>query len=559
MGKTRALVARLPLRLRGAAGALGRLSRDRSIWRELAPLALPLAMALWLRQAVADFAHGHVFRDTNMFDYAAWCMLHGERIYDRVATPDGPLVYILHAALQLVAPGSDDSAYRRVDLVCETLVAITITLLVTPRAPVQRLVWLRRATWAVVGGSLWLAKMVEFDFPASTQRESFYVTLGMLGLVLVYASADFSRRTATFMLWGGAYVVGWLAFGKQTLLVWSGLIVLAALLLPHNPDQPRAFRLKAVLGGIGLAMASAVAFIAIFGSLRGYWFWCFKYNYLYYQFHDALAPHDILTEDFVRDYFFAAALSLAGGLAAVMVGALPVRSVVLAVAPMANVGAAVAQVHGWRYHFVPAAFSAVFFFVYALAMAWTATSKDDAKREPRTLAAMGLTVLLAWPTLQQLLAAPWLHESEEHQGDPVVTDPHDAGRVLASFTRPDDRVFYFGDDPATPFDARRLPATPYIVAWMLDFHRGIREGYMAPSARLLAARDAMQRGLVADACKTLAQAPPALAIRDDSVGFKGKGLDYLLKLCPELAPVLSQRYRTLEVGSVHLYIRDDRP
>ncbi len=549
-------------RTRAVVRTLGVVAQDRELWRELAPLALPLAVAPWLNQAVAFFEHGHVFRDTNMFDYAAWCMLHGERLYQGVATPDGPLVYILHAALRilrLLAGGSDDSTYRRIDLVMETLVAVTITLLVTPRASTPRFVWVRRGVWAVMGATFWLGQMVAFDFPASTQRESFYVTLGMLGTVLVYASADFSRRAARWMLWGGAYVVGWLAFGKQTQLIWSAVVLGLALVLPDNPDQPRRFRAGAVAGGIALAFASALAFVAAFGSLRGYWFWCFRYNFLYYQFHDALAPHDILTEDFVRDYFLAAALSLAAGVSAGLLGILPARGVVLSLVPMVNVIAAIAQVHGWRYHFVPAAFSATFFLVYALGQAWAAGEVQDERRAVFRVYALGLLLFVSWLTIPKVLAAPWLHESEEHRGDPVVTEPHDAGRLLATLTRPEDRVFYFGDDPATPLEARRLPATPFIVAWMWELHRGAREGYMAPSPPVLAARDRMQEALVSQACGVLLAAPPAVAIRDDSVGFKGKGLEYVTKLCPDFANVLAARYRPYDVGSVHLYIRDDRP
>jgi hypothetical protein len=48
----------------------------------------------WLCVCARYYANGSVFRDTTMFNYASWCLLHGERMYGTVAVMDGPFCWI---------------------------------------------------------------------------------------------------------------------------------------------------------------------------------------------------------------------------------------------------------------------------------------------------------------------------------------------------------------------------------------------------------------------------------------------------------------------------------
>ncbi len=156
----------------GRRAAAAQALRTPQFWRDLVPLLPAAALVPWLYVAWGNYTQALLFRDPAMFQYAAWCMRKGERIYDTIATPDGPLIYLIHAGLQVFAKASE-SEFRRADLLFHVIIAFGTGALLAPRGALVR--WLAPITWGLLHASLWLAFIFSFDFGASVQREQYYV------------------------------------------------------------------------------------------------------------------------------------------------------------------------------------------------------------------------------------------------------------------------------------------------------------------------------------------------------------------------------------------------
>jgi hypothetical protein len=535
-----------------------RAAKSPRLLRELAPLVVPLAVAPWLAICVQNYAHGNVWRDTTLLNYASWCMLHGDRIYSTVSMMDGPLAFISHAILVLVG-GFDESAWRQLDLVFHVLVGGAIGVVLAPRARQYDLV--RKTVWFVVGASMWLTALSGFDFPASLQREAHYAGLGLLGIALVYRSADSSRRKAAVMICVGALLAGWTPWGKQTAGIYMLLAVLTAWLLPKDPAQPRWWRMRWAAIGVAISVVSILGFVAIFGSLKGLWTWFFAYNLDYYRFHDVTRYRDIVTAAWGHDADENAVLILMGGIAAIAVRALPARALAFVIAPMLELGSVVLQHKGWRYQFIPTDFCAQVCLLLALAQAWSAEVEAVPQRMVQGVAAVALSMYVAYTGIRVVESSVWLHEGESHLTDAATTDPIAAAKVLAEHTRSEDKVFHFGDEPAVLLFARRHPATQYIVPWMIDLMRHVTVGgdngvTPAQEARIRALEAHNQKD---DCAQVLADPPPALVFKDGSVSYPGTISDVFYGMCPAFKDVVAKRYHELKSGPFHIMLRDDRP
>jgi hypothetical protein len=548
---------RLSRALERATSAV-RFARDPLFWREVAPVGLAVALLPWLYICLHNYAHGTVWRDTTMYTYPAWCVLHGERLYDTVAVPDGPLAIIIHIFMVLVGDTKEE-LWRQFDLAFHIGVGAALGALVA--RPARRFAVVRRVSWAIVGVAMWLTQLMAFDFPASTQREAYYCGMGMLGVVLVYASSDRSKRVAQWMLFGGALLAGWTFWGKQTAGIYLALAALTTLVLPSTPGQPLKWRLRWVAIGAGASVVSILAFVVLVGSVRGMMLWYFRYNLEYYRYHDIAKMTDVLGFGWGRDGYNNAGIVLVVGLTAIAARVLPLSTAAFAIGPALEAASAVAQMRGWRYHYIPADFCAGVFFLVALARAWGGEEQDDRRVGAAMPAALGGFLFVAWWTLGSVTGSPWLHESESHTNDPAGLDPMAAGRVLAAHTHSDDRVFHFGDDPGVTFFAKRRPATPYTVAWMRDLVRHVPLG---GELRLTAKQEArvrdLQRQLQEDDCnRVVSDPPPALVFHDGSVGYSGSIIEVVYGYCPALKPIVEKRYHQIAQGPYHIYLREDRP
>ena len=538
---------------RTAARAL----RDPAAWREAAPLVLPLTLAPWLLVCLHHYAVGAVWRDTTMMTYASWCMLHGDRIYDTVAMMDGPLAFLTHAILLLVG-GLDVALWRQADLWFHVVVGAALGMLLAPRAP--RFNAMRRIVWALVGATVWLTAILAFDFAATVQREAHYAGMGLLGLVLIYTSAEHSPRVAAGMRLGGAMLAGLTPWGKQTAVIYVALALVAAWMLPPSEGQTRRSRLRWVGAGVLASAMAMMVFVAAVGSLRGLWFWFFRYNLVYYRFHDAELFSNMLKATWAHDAQVHTALVLVSGVAAVAVRALPARAVVFVVAPALELMSALLQHKGWAYHYIPTSLCAALFFLYALSRTWDFEVEEESQRLVRGAAVIALFTFVGFTSIQTILGSPWLQENEGHRGDPSVTDMMSASVVLAEHTRYDDRVFQLGDDPGILLFAERHPATKYIVPWMVDLSLHMPEAELRPTGAAWSRIESLEQGNQKDMCARLVnEPPPALVFKDGSAGYEGLISDAFYRMCPAFQRIGAARYHELKSGPFHILLRDDRP
>jgi hypothetical protein len=549
----------------GHAGHVGRVARRLAalappeLWRELAPLGLVAAIAPWLLVCMRHYANGTVWRDVSMYVYPAWCIVHGERLYDTIAVPDGPLAVLLHMVMLLFG-GMREEAWRRFDLGFHIFVGALLGMLVVRRVPRFGVDVARRVTWAIVGVAMWLTQLFSFHFGATVQREAYYVGLGMLGVVLVYSSAERPKRLATWMLCGGAFLAGLPFWGKQTAGLYAAFAVVTALALPRSPERSLRWRAKWVGIGLGASAAFMLGFVAIAGSLRGMWLWYFRYNVEYYRFHDIQEPVNILSASFAQGAYLVAAAALVVGLVAIALRLLPVRCLAFAVAPAIGCASAVGQMRGWTYHFIPADFCAGVFFLVALGYGWSAGAGVGARTRWSGVT-VGAVLFVGWWSMGLVTQSTWLKAAESHDGDPAATEPIAAAQVLAQHTHPDDRVFHFGDDPAVTFFAQRRPATPYEVAWMRDL---VRHVPLVGPLRITPAQEAGVRALERrfqqdDCARLLAAPPPALVFHDGAVGYGPGIIQSVYAYCPALKSIVDSRYHRIQSGPYHLFFRDDRP
>jgi len=554
-----------PSRVRELASSLVAAVGAAPLWRELAPACLTVVLWPWLAVCIRNYGHGTVWRDTPMYTYPAWCVLHGDRLYDAIGVPDGPLAILIHLGMVIVG-GLKEDWWRRYDLAFHVVVGLVLGALVAGRA--ARYALARRAAWAAVGLAMWLVQLMNFDFPASTQREAYYCGMGMVGVALAYASAERSKRAAGWMIGAGAMLAGLTFWGKQTAGLYLAFVALTALLLPARDERPLLWRAKWLGIGTGASVGVILLFLLVCGSVRGMWTYYFEYNLVYYRFHDISHVADILSFPWARDAYNIAGVALVVGVAALAARLVPLRAAAFVLAPAVEAASAVLQMRGWRYHYIPACYTAGVFFLVLLANAWRPQEGGGAgagagARGPRTsvIAAAGAFLFVAWWNLGVVLNSPWMKESESHAADPAGLEPQAAGKMIAEHTHSDDRVFHFGDDPAVTLFAQRLPATPYEVAWMRDFTRHMP---LSGDLRLTPEQEARMRALEKrfqsdDCARLLADPPPALVFHDGSVGYAGPIIEVVYGYCPQLRPIIDKRYHRIQSGPYHVFLREDRP
>ena len=110
--------------------------------------------------------------------------------------------------------------------------------------------------------------------------------------------------------------------------------------------------MKLAGAGLGTCAAVMLAYVAIFGRFKGYWFWNFDYVATYYRFHDRKTLLDTL-HTIPNDITPTAILCLVVGPTSIALGLLPPRTLSMAVAPTLAVVTAVSQQKGWKYHYIP--------------------------------------------------------------------------------------------------------------------------------------------------------------------------------------------------------------
>jgi len=245
----------------------------------------------------------------------------------------------------------------------------------------------------------------------------------------------------------------------------------------------------------------------------------------------------------------------------VVTRALPARSLGIAVVPMLSSYANILQLHGWHYQLVPVIASTYLFYLYVFGQSLAPAGRFTRMHQ---IAAVGVTALLVPLVAKQTMGSPWLHPKEKQLVAGDIVNPHDAGVWLAMHTRSTDRVLYYGGDPVAPFVAQRLPATPYIVRWLVDLTRQVPEPpdldiSHKPTLEQSAHIYVMQAKLENDACKRVLDNPPPAMIFEGTPGYTTDALTDYQNFCRPLADLMKQQYHPgAQFGDTRIFLRNDR-
>lgn len=516
----------------------------------MAPLAIALVFTPWIWACWVNYTHGLLYRDSPIFLYVAWCVRHGERLYDTVAMPDGPFACVIHLFLQVLGGANTDGAFRRADFALHAVGGAAIGALFVPSAASRPVT--SRLVWAAVGCAFWLAALFHWGFTASSQRESYYALFTLLGFALWMASGDLDQRWSAIALVLGGFCVGLPAFGKQTNAVLA-LSALAGLAL-DRPSSGRSRAARVKLAAIGLAACALVmlGFVGLFGSFKGYWFWDFEYVRTYYQFHDRKPLFDVLRA-MPKDVVAPALLGLVVGLLALSRNLLPARALGLVVGPALSLAAALLQRKGWNYHFIPAAALAEGFFLMVLVRVWHAPELLLGRQW--SALAIGLTAIIGLRYFDTLLESYWLGNIQGHQDDAELLGARSAAAYIKNHTADDAKIFYYGHLVEIPLFAERRPATPYIVPWLFFGNlSALGSAQVTPEERQEIG--AMRTKLVGDLCERLHARPPeVIAVSDPWCGDKDC-IKELGTLCPDVPKALASDYEPAVSFDTHrVFIR----
>jgi hypothetical protein len=521
------------------------------LWLRLAPLLLVLGLAPWIYVAVPHYLDQPLNGDTGIFQYVAWCIRRGERLYDTIAMPDGPFVYLLHIPIQRLF-GLSERSFRTADVGIHVVVAAAMggVLAGTTR---QRSDALGRAVWALAAGSIWLSYLFVLDWYASAQRDAYYALFGSLGLVLAYAAPAHAGRRRTAALFFAGFVPALVTFGKHSGVLYLGLAAISVLLGAAPPGELPRRRVTVFVVGAASGIVAILGFVALFGSLRGLWFWYFVYPLRVYRYLFAQPLAAMLGSPGLRPFYYLGATATVGGLAAVGLRLLPARALGLSAAPALQIIAFLLQRKGWAYQCHPVLAGAHLVFLLGLVTIWS----DEAGRR-RSLPWLALLFVYA-RCLEELEASPWLPEAPRMN----VSLREKVAAYVSEHTKPEDRVFYFGIDPYTLLLALRRPAVPYPVSFVLDFKpaldppTSLRDA--GPDAAARARVVELQPRVADDACARLVTSPPAaLVFTSIPPNTSTDPIGDVTRLCPALEALLRARYRSgMTVERTGVYLRSD--
>ncbi len=547
--------------------AAGAGARGPTLWIRLAPLLLVAGLAPWLCVCVRRYVDQPLNGDTGIFQYVAWCLRRGERLYDTIAMPDGPFVYLIHVPVQLLF-GHGEWRFRACDVGIHAMVAAGMgALLAGARAAPGRG---RRAPGAMdraVGGActacIWLSSALLLDWYASALRDAYYALFGSLGLVLAYAAPAHAGRARGAALFFAGFLPALVTFGKHSGVIYLGLAGLTVLLGPAPAGEDPRRRLRAFFAGAGAGLVAILGFVAVFGSLGGLWFWYFVYPLRVYRYLFVVPLASIFgSPEPWRGYCHLGLMTAVAGLAAVGLRILPRRAVGLCLAPSLQVVAFLLQQKAWMYQCHPILLGAHIVLALGLITAWGEACDPQAATpalQPRLLAWVALLFVYG-RCLDDLQGCPWLTEKAR----PNVTMREQVAGYLAEHTRPDDRVFYYGIDPYTLFLAQRLPAVAPPVSFLLDFTPALAlpappQGH-GPDAAARARIQQLQPRVAADACARLVARPPAAVVLTSlPPNTSADAMADVVALCPALREMLDTGYRkATTIDKTRVYLRSDR-
>jgi hypothetical protein len=561
------------------------------------PLIIALPTLWWFVTNLRVAAQTAVGRDQGIFQFIAWSMLKGERLYRDIRDVSGPITAYIHMAIQLIG-GRGEHALRVGDLLGTSVVFFASgALLVGCTLPkpvdlrgrlVQRVTW-GLATWVILG-TQYLG--LNYDYWNITQRESFgdWFVLTSVALQIwaqARSAADERERLPGILLAlsAGLSVTVW--FCKPTFFLFT-VAQMVALVADNDMHLRLARRLRwAVMGGTAGGLLQ-IFLLLIFGSVRGFFATMFGevprlFVYLWPQ------P---LVDQFSGNWAILYGMAVTSStilVVLIVAGEIPRRALGLALAPFAAIASVLIQRKGVPYHYHPVLATVHLQLIFGclwLSERFFSSSAARAEARPegpavagsRTFerllavaaaAALGLSgindatkgyffknrdLIRLYEGQPEARDAAFLHRFDN--GSFGRADLEAAGLYLLTKVPLGGRIFYWGMDPYLLFLAQRLNATSYPYCYHLNPGAVLVGGAdfvpsEAKKAEIRAAWAANAQDLTA---QLKARPPAALAIMD-GLYWGPDGYADFKKWCPEAAAFLDQRFKEVtRFGNIRVFL-----
>lgn len=524
---------------------------------------VPIALAPWLLRELHKELASPLFRDAAQCQYSGWCILHGFRLYKDVGAPDGPLIHFLHAFMQILAGTRSDRGCRWADMFIQVAGSSIMGAALAPRsAETATGRVLSRLAWAGLAVALWLTWYLGLGWGQTIQRDGYFALLGYCGLVLVYATADFSLRGSKLAATLGGALCMVQVFGRHSGIAYPA----SALLMIWFSDDPaaehRRVRLKAALLGAAAIVVATFLLLALVGSVRGLWFWYFKFPF---TFHRWLAKQNawfLLTEHY-GDAVRIALVTLVGVVAAVATRIFPARAIGFAFLPMLMLIAACIEGKGWPNHVQQTTAAIVPMQLLVLSEIWGRRPSPESWRVGRGVLAVIALTLVVSHAIDTIHASEYLHMPTPQPVDPDIVAAKKVGDFLNAHTKPTDRVLMYGHESHVLINAARGPAVPYYCNMSLNietfYERAPAAPGEGPNPKERAAITRLQQQISADACGRLTSSPPAaMVFLDNSLGIFLNARAEVFAICPPVEQMLKTSYTEVPVPGgtdYHVYLR----
>ncbi len=484
-----------------------------------------------------------LFGDQLVFQYTGWCIRKGLKLYRDVGMCDGPLIHFLHAAIQAFV-GMSDRAFREADLVLQAFGSGAMGFLLADRRTLSGLrSVLSSLAWASASMAIWLSWYLTLGWDTAAQRETFYMLFGSVGLVLLYAGAQYSPKASAVATFVGAFLVTILPFGKPTGVAYVFIGALTVLLADESAAT-RATRLKMALYGAAAAVATFAVLLAAFGSFRWYFFWCVVMPYRGNAYIFRLDWRWLFltanpTER--RDAFVA----IVAGVAAIVARLVPRRALGLALLPALIFTGACLQARGYIYQFMPTNAAELVLLLVVL------TELGKARVLPARYRPILAGVALWFAAVQAFdhaSTSPFLYSTVSAPTSVFCPAERKVGELVKARTKPSDRVFvYGGNGHVLLLAAERLTASPFIHPFWLDPVSMIPQSFVKPDAAHLIALEDMVRQTRARTCEAVQANEPASVVSDN--------MDVVFQICPPLKGLLAASYDLVSTDGFSVYFK----
>ena len=549
----------------------------RYFWWLLAPACLVLCAAYPTFDALLGLSYAPLGRDQGIFQYTAWALRNGQRMYTDFHEINGPFPHAMHWLFQLLG-GETDKAFRRLDI----YVTLATYFWIGTRIPREGSPRGSRWAWGLAASLCFGSQYVSLGWWHTAQREHYFtllIGLAIGALLPELREAAPSTRKVRLARWFVAGVcIAAPCFGKPTCAAYVGLFVVAAFWLQRRRTPERVFeRQNIVAFAAGLVVVSLgfLAFIVRHGDLAG----CWKYVVV-----ETTRFHRYFWLQSLRECYFAYGNAPRLNIAfvtLVLVLVVAARKnapshVALAAVPL--VGGLVtyfAQQKGFAYHLHPVTFGTRLVWLL-LVEHWASSLSTVRLRElPKErcvslICVLGLTVWYAngdascadsrnplWRSGEESELQHLRHfRSRDFQPDSIV----EAAEYLKATLQPNDRVQLYGFDPYLLFRARKLSASPFIYSFDLQARSVLESKKVALSSETRSWIETLLAENREALAENLNHALPAAFVFIDRTPF-----DYpddaqadFAACCVKANALVEQHYRPArQFGTVRVWLRKE--